>query len=86
VFREWHDERLQPWQHYIPISLSMDDLPEVVRYLVEEEEGRQIAALMAERGRQWSLRALRPVDQVIYLFRLMIELSRLQEPSRPASR
>jgi hypothetical protein len=64
----------------------MEDLPEVVRYMVDEEEGRQVAALMAEKGRQWSLQALRPVDQVIYLFRLMIELSRLQEPSRPASR
>jgi hypothetical protein len=85
VFREWHDERLQPWQQYVPITLSMEDLPEVVRYLADEEEGRQIAAQMAERGREWSLRALRPVDQVIYLFRVMIELSRLQEPSRPAS-
>lgn len=84
VFREWHDERLQPWQHYVPISLNMEDLPEAVRYLVDEEEGRHVAALMAEKGRQWSLRALRPVDQVIYLFRLMIELSRLQDPSRPA--
>jgi hypothetical protein len=86
VFREWHDERLQPWQHYVPISLTMEDLPEVVRYMVDEDEGRQVAALIAEKGRQWSLRALRPVDQVIYLFRLMIELSRLQDPSRPASR
>jgi len=86
VFREWHDERLQAWQHYVPISLSMEDLPEVVRYLVDEEEGRQISTVMAERGREWSLRALRPIDQVIYLFRLMIELSRLQDPSRPASR
>jgi hypothetical protein len=85
VFREWHDERLQPWQHYVPVSLSMEDLPEVVRYLADEEEGRQLAALIAEKGRQWSLRALRPVDQVIYLFRLMIELSRLQEPSRHVS-
>jgi hypothetical protein len=86
VFREWHDERLQPWQHYVPISLSLEDLPEVVRYLVDEEEGQQMAAQMAERGREWSLRALRPVDQAIYLFRLMIELSRLQDPSRSASR
>jgi hypothetical protein len=86
VFREWHDERLQPWQHYVPISLSLEDLPEVVRYLVDEEEGQQMAAQMAERGREWSLRALRPVDQAIYLFRLMIELSRLQDPSRPAFR
>jgi hypothetical protein len=86
VFREWHDERLQPWQHYVPISLSVEDLPEVVRYLVNEEEGQQLAAQMAERGREWSLRALRPVDQAVYLFRLMIELSRLQDPSRSALR
>jgi hypothetical protein len=85
VFREWHDERLQPWLHYVPISLSMEDLPEVVRYLADEEEGRQVAAMLAERGRRWSLRALRPVDQAIYVFRLMLELARLQDPGRPAS-
>jgi hypothetical protein len=84
VFREWHDERLQPWQHYVPISLEMGDLPEVVRYLVDEEEGRQMAAQLAEMGRQWSLRALRPIDQVIYLYRLVLELSSLQDPRRPA--
>jgi len=85
AFREWHDERLQQWQHYIPISLGMEELPEVVRYLTEEEEGREIAALLAEKGRQWSLKALRPVDQAIYIYRLMLELSRLQDPNRPAS-
>jgi hypothetical protein len=85
VFREWHDERLQPWLHYVPISLSMEDLPEVVRYLADDEEGRHVAAMMAERGRQWSLRALRPADQAIYLYRLMLELARLQDPDRPAS-
>lgn len=85
VFREWHDERLQPWLHYIPISLGMQDLPEVVRYLADEEEGRRVAAMLAERGRQWSLRALRPIDQAIYVFRLMLELARLQDPDRPAS-
>jgi hypothetical protein len=85
VFCEWHDERLQPWLHYIPISLGMQDLPELVRYLADEEEGRRLAAMLAERGRQWSLRALRPVDQAIYVFRLMLELARLQNPDRPGS-
>jgi hypothetical protein len=56
----------------------------VVRYLVDEEEGRQIAAQLAEMGRQWSLRALRPTDQVIYIYRLMLELSFLQDPRRSA--
>lgn len=84
VFREWHDERLLPWRHYVPISLAMDELPEVVRYLTVEDEGKEIAALLADEGRQWSLRSLRPVDQAIFLYRLMLELSRLQDPSRLA--
>jgi hypothetical protein len=83
LFREWHDERLQPWLHYVPVSLGMKELPEVVRYLADEEEGRQVAALMAGRGSEWSRRALRPVDQAIYLYRLMLELARLQDPGRP---
>lgn len=86
VLREWHDERLQPWLHYVPISLGLEELPEVVRYLTSEQEGRDIAAVMAEKGRLWSLRALRPVDQAIYLYRLMLELARLQDPDRPASK
>jgi hypothetical protein len=85
VFREWHDERLQPWLHYVPISLGMEELPEVVRYLSVEDEGLQLAALLAAQGREWSLRALRPVDQAIYLYRLMLELARLQDPNRLAS-
>jgi hypothetical protein len=82
VFREWHDERLQPWLHYVPISLGMEELPEVVRYLSLEREGQQLAELLAAKGREWSLRALRPVDQAIYLYRLMLELARLQDPDR----
>jgi len=82
VFREWHDERLQPWLHYVPISLGMEELPEVVRYLSVEREGQQLAELLAAKGREWSLRALRPVDQAIYLYRLMLELARLQDPDR----
>lgn len=84
VFREWHDERLMLWLHYVPVSLGMEGLPEVVRYLAEEEEGRELAALMAEQGRRWSLRGLRAVDQAIYLYRMMLELARLQDPDRLA--
>ena len=84
VFREWHEDRLQPWLHYIPISLEMDEVPEVVRYLVQEEEGRALAKELAMKGREWTQRALRPVDQVIYLYRLLLELARLQDPMRIA--
>jgi hypothetical protein len=85
VFKEWHDERLKPWLHYAPASLGMEELPEVVRYLADEAEGREVAALMAEEGRRWSGRALRPVDQAVYLFRLLLELGRLQDEGRVAA-
>jgi hypothetical protein len=85
ALREWHGERLQPWLHYVPVSLGMEELPEAARYLADEEDGRQAAAMMAEMGWQWSLRVLRLVDQAISLYRLMLELGRLQHPERPAS-
>lgn len=72
---------MQPWLYYVPISLEMDEVPEVVRYLVEEE-GRGLAKELALKGREWTQRALRPVDQVVYLYRLLLELSRLQDPER----
>ena len=52
---------------------------------VVEDEGQLVAELLAAKGREWSLRALRPVDQAIYLYRLMPELARLQDPDRLAS-
>ncbi|KAF3491804.1 uncharacterized protein GIQ15_01321 [Arthroderma uncinatum] len=33
LLREWHDERLMPWVHYIPVSQSMGELPEKTRRL-----------------------------------------------------
>jgi hypothetical protein len=84
-FREWHDERLRPWLHYAPVSLGMEELLEIVRHLADEEEGQKVAALIAEEGRRWSRRLLRPVDQAIYLYRLMLESARLQDPGRLAS-
>ncbi|KAL4982426.1 hypothetical protein BDW68DRAFT_192169 [Aspergillus falconensis] len=40
LFREWHDERLKPWVHYVPLSLKGDELVETMRYFSSEEEAR----------------------------------------------
>lgn len=82
VFREWHDERLQPWLHYVPISLEMQELPEVVRYFVEEEEGQELARELAEKGREWVGSALTPEEMVVYLYRVILEVARLQDVER----
>ncbi|EOA83881.1 glycosyltransferase family 90 protein [Exserohilum turcica Et28A] len=50
VLREWHDERLIPWVHFIPVSLSMDELPELMRYMTSHEDGKRRAKDIAERA------------------------------------
>ncbi|UPK91004.1 hypothetical protein LCI18_001939 [Fusarium solani-melongenae] len=85
IFREWHDERLMPWVHYVPVSQSLEELPELVSYLTSTEAGQRIAKTIAEQGRDWFSRSLRQVDMTVYTYRLLLELARLQDPKRLAS-
>ncbi|RBQ71330.1 hypothetical protein FVER14953_00149 [Fusarium verticillioides] len=82
LLREWHDERLVPWVHYIPVSQSLEELPELVSYLTLNEEGQRVAEKVARQGREWMGKAVREVDMTIYTWRLLLELARLQDPMR----
>lgn len=83
LLREWHDERLVPWLHYVPVSQGMEELPELVSHLTSTEVGREAARQVAEQGREWFSKAFREVDRSIYVYRLLLELARLQDPERP---
>ncbi|KND88236.1 Beta-1,2-xylosyltransferase 1 [Tolypocladium ophioglossoides CBS 100239] len=85
IFREWHDERLIPWLHYIPVSQSMEELPELVFYLTSTETGQRMVREIAEQGRAWFPKAFREIDLSIYTYRLLLELARLQDRKRQAS-
>ncbi|KAL5348061.1 hypothetical protein ACLOAV_006541 [Pseudogymnoascus australis] len=50
LLKEWHDERLVPWVHYIPISQGMEEVPEIVAYLTGTETGEELARAVAEGG------------------------------------
>ncbi|KPM42758.1 hypothetical protein AK830_g3823 [Neonectria ditissima] len=52
IFREWHNDRLAPWVHYIPASQGMEEIPELISYLTSTESGKQQAKEIAERGRR----------------------------------
>ncbi|KAJ4145599.1 hypothetical protein LMH87_004445 [Akanthomyces muscarius] len=82
LFREWHDERLIPWVHYVPVSQSLEELPELVMYLTTTASGQKKAKEMADKGREWYGKAMRKEDMAIYVYRLMLELARLQDPNR----
>lgn len=84
LFREWHDDRLVPWVHYIPVSMGMKELPELVSYLVWSERGQKQAQRIAKQGREWMGRALRREDMAVYLYRVLLELARLQDLDRVA--
>ncbi len=73
IFREWHEEWLQPWIHYVPLSLQGDEYLESVRYFEEEEIGKLQARRMADQSSEWARQALRNEDLEVWLFRLLLE-------------
>lgn len=73
LFREWHEEWLRPWVHYIPLSLHGDEYLESVRYFQREEAGKPQAVTVATQGRAWAGEVLRNDDLEVWLFRLLIE-------------
>jgi hypothetical protein len=85
LLREWHDDRLMPWVHYIPVSQSMEELPEMVMYFTSDA-GQKLAGEIAEQGREWFWTAFRKEDLTIYIYRVLLELARLQDPKRPANK
>ncbi|RAK92988.1 hypothetical protein BO79DRAFT_272381 [Aspergillus costaricaensis CBS 115574] len=84
LFREWHDERLWPWVHYIPVSLRMEEVPEVVRYFTSSEEGRERAGSIARNGKEWFGRAFKKVDLGVWVWRVLLEVGRVGDPGRGA--
>jgi len=73
VFREWHDEWLRPWVHYVPLGLVGDEYVESVRYFDQVESGKIEAQKIAEQSRAWAQKALRNEDLEVWYFRLLLE-------------
>lgn len=73
IFREWHEEWLRPWVHYVPLGLKGDEYVESVRYFNNEPDGRVQAPKLAMQGREWAGKVLRNEDFEVWFFRLLIE-------------
>ena len=73
VFREWHEEWLRPWVHYIPLGLTGDEYVESVRYFNEEPDGKVQATKIALQSREWAAQTLRNEDFEAWFFRLLLE-------------
>lgn len=73
IFREWHDEWVRPWVHYVPLGMKGDEYIESVRYFKDEAKGKIQGPQMADSSREWATKVLRNDDLEVWLFRLLIE-------------
>lgn len=80
IFQEWHDERLMPWVHFVPLTMGGTEVFEVMRYFTEE--GGDVARRIAEAGTRWMDRGMRGWDMRVYWFRLLLELGRVGDEGR----
>jgi hypothetical protein len=82
VFREWHEEWLHPWVHYIPLSMELEEVAEIMRFFRYEKEGERYAKRIAEESRSWAMKVLRDQDLEVWLFRLLLEYGRVVDENR----
>ncbi|KAJ5909230.1 hypothetical protein N7495_001912 [Penicillium taxi] len=79
-FQEWHDDRLVPWAHYIPVTMSMEELPALLNFLANDPVGEKLSEEISLEGYTWSRQVLREIDMSIYIYRLFLELTELYGP------
>lgn len=86
LFREWWDDRLTPWWHYVPLDLRGQGFWATLEYFAGDAEGQGArvneGARMGDKGREWAGLALRKEDMEIYFFRLLLEWGRLTDDAR----
>ncbi|KAJ6779582.1 hypothetical protein PWT90_04746 [Aphanocladium album] len=85
VWREWHDSRLVPWKHFVPMDNRFTDYYGILDYFVGYD-GRGAHDTAAEKiatdGKDWADRVLRKEDMEIYVLRLLLEYGRLLDERR----
>jgi hypothetical protein len=98
IYDEWHDGRLVAWKHFVPMDNSFMDLYGILEYFAgydakkiegaeaDESRGRSAhdeeAEKIAMQGTEWAERALRKVDRLAYIYRLILEMARLSDERR----
>ncbi|KAF2091767.1 glycosyltransferase family 90 protein, partial [Saccharata proteae CBS 121410] len=87
IYREWHDSRLWPWLHFVPMDNSYVDLYGLVEYFLGGDGGRREAhdveaAKMAMEGQEWARKVLRREDMQVYVHRLLLEYARVCRDER----
>jgi hypothetical protein len=87
IFKEWHETRLMPWVHFIPLDITLRDLWATMAYFLgfpagglqaHDFEGERIAT----EGRLWADKVLEKKDMLLYVHRVLLEYGRLCDDDR----
>ncbi|KAJ9609539.1 hypothetical protein H2200_005866 [Cladophialophora chaetospira] len=79
IYTEWHDYRLIPWKHFVPMDNTFVDLWSILEFFFQQDRKAEKIAL---EGRKWAERVLRKDDMLVYVYRLLLEYARVVDPNR----
>ncbi|CAM1508907.1 Fc.00g026460.m01.CDS01 [Cosmosporella sp. VM-42] len=83
IYAEWHDDRLVPWLHFVPLDNTFQDLYPVLDFFADGDGRGDIAAhFISERGKEWAEAVLRREDMRLYMWRLLLEWARVCDENR----
>ncbi|KXJ90024.1 hypothetical protein Micbo1qcDRAFT_234707 [Microdochium bolleyi] len=86
LWREWHDSRLVPWKHFVPMDNRFGDFYGIMEYFLGY--GQTVphhdaaAKKIAMEGKAWAEKVLRKDDMQVYVLRLLLEFARVSDPRR----
>lgn len=85
VYNEWHDSRLVPWAHFVPMDSTFLDIYGIMEYFFGYggSPGHDfVARKIALDGKKWAETVLRKEDMQVYVYRLLLEYARLCDDKR----
>lgn len=94
IFKEWHDSRIVPWKHFVPMDNRYQDIYGIMEYFLgyggfedDDEKNKAwardaAAKKIAMEGQAWAGKVLRSEDMQIYVFRLLLEYARVSDNER----
>lgn len=80
IYNEWHDSRLIPWVHFVPMDTTYLDIYGILSYFLGGHD--DVARKIALAGKAWSEKVLRREDMQIYTYRLLLEYARICDDRR----
>ncbi|TDL24277.1 hypothetical protein BD410DRAFT_767481 [Rickenella mellea] len=86
TYPEWFADRIQPWVHYVPISIDYSDLYDAFIFFRGDLSGEgnhdEMARKIAAAARSWTQDFWRKEDVTAYMFRLFLEYARVMSLDR----